>query len=59
MNFYTMTQLSFVKSYNIPFELQTWENLWHGWQFFPIQESQEAREKIVSFVKDNSYSSPK
>jgi len=39
--------------------LQTWENLWHGWQFFPIQESQEAREKIVSFVKDNSYSSPK
>ena len=44
---------------NIPFELQTWENLWHGWQFFPIQESQEAREKIVSFVKDNSYSSPK
>ena len=48
-----------LKNKKIEYELQIWDDLWHAWQFFPIQEAYDARKKIVSFVKDNSYSSPK
>lgn len=48
-----------LKNKKIEHELQIWDDLWHAWQFFPIQEAYDARKKIVSFVKDNSYSSPK
>jgi hypothetical protein len=40
-------------------ELQVWDDLWHAWQFFPIQEAEEAREKIAKFINSESYSSSK
>ena len=44
---------------NSNYELQVWDNLWHAWQFFPIKEAEEAREKIVKFINSESYSSSK
>ena len=44
---------------NSSHELQVWDDLWHAWQFFPIQEAEEAREKIAKFINSESYSSSK
>jgi len=44
---------------NSNYELQVWDNLWHAWQFFPIKEAEEAREKITKFINKESYSSSK
>ena len=48
-----------LKNKKIQHELQIWDDLWHAWQFFPIQEAYDARKKIISFIKDKSYTSPK
>jgi acetyl esterase/lipase len=44
---------------NSKHELQVWDDLWHAWQFFPIKEAEEAREKITKFINTESYSSSK
>ena len=36
---------------NVNVELQTWSGVWHAWQFFPIKESYEAIENIISYIK--------
>ena len=41
------------------YELQVWDDLWHAWHFFPINESYEATKKVISFITADSYSSPK
>tara|TARA_B100000427_G_scaffold48987_1_gene36922 strand:- start:27 stop:1025 length:999 start_codon:yes stop_codon:yes gene_type:complete len=41
------------------YELQVWDDLWHAWHFFPIHESYEATQKVISFITADSYSSPK
>lgn len=48
-----------LKKINSKYELQVWDNLWHAWQFFPIKEAEDAREKIVKFINSESYSSSK
>jgi len=48
-----------LKKINSNYELQVWDNLWHAWQFFPIKEAEDAREKIVKFINSESYSSSK
>ena len=48
-----------LETINSNYELQVWDNLWHAWQFFPIKEAEDAREKIVKFVNSESYSSSK
>ena len=44
---------------NVNVELQTWEGLWHAWQFFPIREAYEALEKIVEYIKSSEFHSSK
>jgi len=36
---------------NVNVELQTWSGVWHAWQFFPIRESYEAIDNIISYIK--------
>ena len=48
-----------LKKINSNYELQVWDKLWHAWQFFPIKEAEDAREKIVKFINSESYSSSK
>ena len=36
---------------NVNVELQTWSGVWHAWQFFPIKESYEAIDNIISYIK--------
>ena len=44
---------------NINVQLQTWDGVWHAWQFFPIKEAYEALEKIVEYIKSLEFHSSK
>lgn len=47
--------IEFIKKLNaqdIYNQLDTWDNLWHAWQFFPTKESKEARKRIYKFIKE-------
>ena len=44
---------------NINVQLQTWDGVWHAWQFFPIREAYEALEKIVEYIKSLEFHSSK
>lgn len=42
-----------LKEKNVNVNLQTWNGLWHAWQFFPIKEANEAINLIVKYVKSS------
>ena len=42
-----------LKEKNFNVILQTWNGLWHAWQFFPIKEANEAINLIVKYVKSS------
>ena len=44
---------------NVNVELQTWDGLWHAWQFFPIRQEYESLEKIVEYIKSSEFHSSK
>ena len=49
----TSNQTEFNKklnSSNVECTLDAWDNLWHAWQFFPINEAKEARKRIAEFI---------
>ncbi len=39
-----------LNSSNVECTLDAWDNLWHAWQFFPINEAKEARKRIAEFI---------